>query len=178
MVAKDSNEYSIKLIGPGHTLEKPVSENLANQIINLVMLGKTGVAVFPEQLRPNGAQVETAKMAPKQFLAQKKPKNNNERVACLAYYLTHNRNTSSFKTKDIRKLNIDAAQPRFSNPASSVTAATSTHRYLSSAGGGNKQITALGEAVVEALPDREKVSAAIAEHQPTRQRTKKRKKSK
>jgi hypothetical protein len=45
-----------------------------------------------------------------------------------------------------------------------VQHATNTYRYLSAAGGGKKQITLLGEAIVEALPDRAKVAEAIAEH--------------
>jgi hypothetical protein len=48
--------------------------------------------------------------------------------------------------------------------------ATDTYHYLAKAGGGKKQITILGEEVVEALPDREKVKAAIAEHRPKRRK--------
>lgn len=41
---------------------------------------------------------------------------------------------------------------------------------LSAAGKGKKQITLLGEAIVEAMPDRAKVAEAIAEHKPARKR--------
>jgi hypothetical protein len=39
-------------------------------------------------------------------------------------------------------------------------------------------ITPLGEAIVEALPDRAAVAAAIAENKPTRKRAKRKKKAK
>jgi hypothetical protein len=46
------------------------------------------------------------------------------------------------------------------------------YRYLTGAGDRNKQITALGEAIVEALPDRDAVKAAIAENRPSGRRKK------
>ena len=48
-------------------------------------------------------------LSPKEFLFQKQPKTDVERVACLAYYLTHYRGTPHFKTVDISKLNTEAA---------------------------------------------------------------------
>lgn len=61
---------------------------------------------------------------PKEFLLEKQPKTDVERIACLAYYLTHYRETPSFKTLDLAKLNTEAAQPKFSNTAYSVANAT------------------------------------------------------
>lgn len=43
-------------------------------------------------------------------------------------------------------------------------------KYLSAAGGGDKQITVLGEKLVDALPDREKVNAL---RKPRRRKAKK-----
>ena len=89
----------------------------------------------------------------------------------MAYYLTKYRDMPEFKTKDLTELNKQtAAARRLSNPPRAVNHATDTYRFLSAAGGGKKQITTLGEAVVEALPDREKVKAALAEHKPRRAR--------
>jgi uncharacterized protein YggE len=89
--------------------------------------------------------------------------------------LSNYRETPHFKTTEINKLNTESAH-HFTNAAVFVMHATSTYHYLASAGGGKKQITPLGEAIVEALPDRAKVNAAIAENKPTRKRAKKRKK--
>lgn len=100
-------------------------------------------------------------LSPKEFMREKQPKTDIERVACLAYYLAHYRDTPYFKTLDISKLNTEAAQIKFSNPAFSVVNATNTG-YLTGAGKGNKQLTSHGEELVNALPDREKAKAAVA----------------
>ena len=55
--------------------------------------------------------------SPKEFLFQKQPKTDIERIACLAFYLTHFRDTPHFKTLDLAKLNTEAAQIKFSNTA-------------------------------------------------------------
>ena len=67
---------------------------------------------------------EDRSMAPKQFMFQKQPRTDVEKVACLAYYLTHYRDTPHFKTLDISKLNTEAAQAKFSNPTVAVDNAT------------------------------------------------------
>jgi hypothetical protein len=100
----------------------------------------------------------------KQFIATKRPDTQYERVACLAYYLTHHENTPEFKTVAITK--AIAAQPKLSNPSQIVNDATKTYGFLSAASKGMKQISVLGEAVVEALPDREAVKTAIANNRP------------
>ena len=112
-----------------------------------------------------------ANLTAKSFLAQKDPKTDAERITCLAYYLTHYKATPRFKTKALVAANVDAAQPRFSNPAVAVMNAARS-KYLSAAGGGDKQITVLGEKLVEALPDREKVNAL---RKPRRRKAKKKK---
>ncbi len=91
-------------------------------------------------------------ISPKDFLYQKQPKTDLDRVACLAYYLTHFRNSTHFKTVDISKLNTEAAQMKFSNAAYSLANAANAG-LLASAGKGKKQLSALGEKYVEALPD-------------------------
>src|SRR2546429_7925043 len=47
---------------------------------------------------PSPSFVEDRSMQPKEFLLDKQPKTDVERVACLAYYLTHYRETPHFKT--------------------------------------------------------------------------------
>jgi len=96
---------------------------------------------------------ESEELSPKAFLFQKHPQTDIERVACLAYYLTHYRDTRHFKTFDISKLNTEAAQVKFSNAAYAVANATNAG-LLVSAGKGAKQLSAQGERYVEALPDR------------------------
>lgn len=98
----------------------------------------------------------------KEFLKQKAPTTDLERLVCLAYYLTHAMNTPSFSTKEITKLNTDAHGMDFSNAAATAMNAVNQSKYLSSASGGRKRITTRGEAVVEAMPDRAKVKEVLA----------------
>ena len=91
---------------------------------------------------------------PKEFLLLKRPNTNVERVACLAYYLTHFRGTPRFKSIDINKLNTEAAQTKLSNPSHAVRDAVRAG-YLAAATKDTKQLSAQGEQYVDALPDRD-----------------------
>jgi hypothetical protein len=122
------------------------------------------------QNRP-GHFSEDRSISPKDFMLQKSPKTDVERVACLAYYLTHYREQQYFKTLDISKLNTDAAQMKFANAPKSVDNAT-MYGYLAPAMKGTKQLSAAGELFVRALPDREAAKAAMASARP-RKRPKK-----
>ena len=99
-------------------------------------------------------QFSNKEKTPKEFLLEKKPNTNVERVACLAYYLTHFRGTSQFKNIDINKLNTEAAQTKLSNPSHAVRDAVRAG-YLAAATKDTKQLSAQGEQYVDALPDRE-----------------------
>lgn len=96
---------------------------------------------------------EDRSLSPKEFMLQKKPMTDVERVATLAYYLTHYRSTPTFKTIDLSQLNTEAAQIKFSNAAFSVNNAR-TLGFLISAPHGAKQLSAGGELFVQSLPDR------------------------
>ena len=99
-------------------------------------------------------------MSAKEFLRDKQPGSDVERVACLAYYLTHYRETPHFKTVDISSLNIEAAQPKFANASAAVDNARARGMLVPSTNG-NKQLSALGEKYVELLPDREAAKASM-----------------
>jgi hypothetical protein len=110
---------------------------------------------------------EDRSISPKQFMFEKQPKTDVEKVACLSYYLTHYRGTPHFKTLDISKLNTEAAQVKFANAAVAVENATKRN-YLAPATKGMKQLTALGEQYVLALPDREKARNIMENARPRR----------
>jgi hypothetical protein len=112
-------------------------------------------------------------MTPRQFMAAKKPTTDVERIAALAYYLTYARETLHFKTADLTTLNTEAAGLRFGNASQAANNAMNQNGYLAQAGKGTRQITPRGEAVVDALPDREAVATALAEY-PKRARRAKR----
>ena len=108
-------------------------------------------------------------LSAKEFLRDKQPITDVERVACLAYYLTYYRETPHFKTLDISNLNTEAAQPKFANTAVAVDNARA-RGYLVPATKGNKQISAAGEKFVELLPDRDAARQAIRTFQPKRKK--------
>lgn len=110
------------------------------------------------------ASTEQRNINARDFMSQKKPQSQVERIACLAYYLTHYRNTPHFKSSDIAGLNLEAAGQKFGNLPRDLDNADRQSGYVVSAGQGAKQVTVRGEAVVAALPDREAVKAAVRDH--------------
>jgi hypothetical protein len=115
---------------------------------------------------------------PKQFLDDKLPKTDVERVGCLAFYLAHSREMPHFKTADITALNTEAAQKPLSNAAYAVGNAQQSGLLTNAGKRGHKQITSFGEKVVNALPDREAVAAVVAAGKAQRRRRKKTAKTK
>lgn len=107
----------------------------------------------------------------KSFIATKRPKTDVEKIACVAFFLTHYASTAKFKTTDLERIATDAAID-ISNFPRAVDNATRQSKFLAKAGAGTKQISILGETVVEALPDRDAVAAALKE-KPTRRRKRK-----
>jgi hypothetical protein len=130
-------------------------------------LGVQQSSASPSGVRPllgggpaaNGAPGELG--TPREFLAMKSPRTDIERITCLAYYLTYARNTPHFDTKELSELNTEAAGARFSNASYTASNATKKSGFLTAAPGGKKQITPRGEALVNALPDRQAVEAAL-----------------
>jgi hypothetical protein len=117
----------------------------------------------PSSSRPSFSEDRTIPV--KEFMLQKQPHSDVHRVACLAYYLTHYRETPHFKTLDISKLNTEAAQPKFSNAAKAVDNAA-LRGYLVQANNGMKQISAFGERFVQALPDLQAAKAVLVNLRP------------
>ena len=157
----------------------PMSANARSKIIQMVCtfydIDRAGATSQHRDGR--GVTVEIGKQAhgfsdrpslsPKEFLLEKEPQTDVERVACLAYYLTHYRDTPHFKTIEISKLNTEAAQPKFSNAAYSVENA-SKMGYLAPAVKGQKQLSAIGERYVSALPNREAAKEVLTRHRQRR----------
>lgn len=97
----------------------------------------------------------------KSFMNQKRPLNNYERVACLAYYLEKFKDMPDVGTKEIVEANTEARLPKMSNPAVFIKHATHTYGYLNSLRKGRLAVSSRGEAVVEALPERANVDNAL-----------------
>ena len=117
------------------------------------------------QLAPSSGFSKKTELTPKQFLHEKEPQTDVERIACLAYYLAHYRDQSHFKTVDLSRLNTEAAQLKFSNTA--VAASNADRRGLiAAAGKGLRQISAVGELFVDALPDRAAAKQVLGKLKP------------
>lgn len=110
---------------------------------------------------------EAGTMSPKEFLLEKQPRTDVERIACLAFYLTHYRDTPHFKTLELSKLNTEAAQQKFANAANATNNAVKMG-YLVPSSKGQRQLGAAGEQFVRALPDRDAARAAMARLRPRR----------
>jgi hypothetical protein len=130
----------------------------------------------------SGPQTPIKQLDAKTFMKNKNPKSDTQRVACLAYYLNHARDVQAFKTTDITKLNKDARGPDFNVTRAIDNASRATCGYLSAIGKGQKQLTAFGEEIVEALPSQEAIKEIEATKKPGKRagkgRTAKKKKSK
>lgn len=166
----DDFELLTKLIACLRPLDDDAKTRLLRSAITFLKLeanftGSTIVASRPSVAPSINAVApssfsERTELSPKQFLNEKRPANDIERVACLAYYLTHFRNLPEFKTLDISKLNTEAAQPKFSNPSVPVDHATRRGLVVTTSGQ-SKQLGALGEQFVQALPDRDAAKVVL-----------------
>jgi hypothetical protein len=113
-----------------------------------------------------GAQTPIKQLDAKTFMKNKNPNSETQRVACLAYYLNHASDVQAFKTADITKLNKDARGPDFNATRAIDNASRATCGFLSAIGKGQKQLTAFGEEIVEALPSQEAVRELEATRKP------------
>lgn len=161
--------YNLTISGQEITVSKDISEDLAHKI--LVLLVPSSSTKLVDSVGTSGETEIIGEISPKDFVLQKKPATDIERMACLGFYLANYRNTPEFKTEDLTNLNKEAQQIRFSNPSAAARNAVQ-FGYLERAGGGRKQMTTRGESVVKALPDRENVKSAL-EDGPKPRRTKK-----
>lgn len=120
-------------------------------------------SVLSTPIAPTGDFSKDRSLTPKEFMRDKMPNSDVERVACLAYFLAHYREVPHFKTIDISSINTEAAQPKFSNASVAVDNATK-QGYLVAAAKANKQISAAGEHFVELLPDRNAAREAMSSY--------------
>ncbi len=174
-MSKETSGYKISMSGSVIVPEKEISEEVALRVLALIMGGGTkqvdsgGSNSLSSIIDAGEAFAQDGELTPKAFMAKKRPSSEIERITCLAFYLTKYRNVSAFKTKDLTKLNTEAAQPTFSNPTVFARNAEAAG-YLAKAGGGSKQISDLGELLVNALPNRDRVKSVLEDNKTSRKR--------
>ncbi len=158
--------YKITVEGKGIKVDQSISKQKALLILNIILGdGRDKLIEIDKSITESPKTINDTEKTidPKMFMATKKPISDVERITCLAYYLSRYRGSTQFKTRELTDLNTEASQPRFSNPTVAARNAVQ-QQYLSLAGRGAKQITTRGEAVVNALPDRDKVKNALEEN--------------
>jgi hypothetical protein len=89
------------------------------------------------------------------FNFEMEPLPDVERLACLAFYLTHYLDMPHFKTLDLSRLNTEAAQRKLSNPTVAANNAMRDGFFVQAPKAGYKQLSAMGERFVQLLPNRE-----------------------
>ena len=107
----------------------------------------------------------------KQFLKLKAPNDDVARVTTLAYFLTHGKNLVMYKIEELSKARVEAALSKF-NMSRALSNAQHIAGYVTNAGKhGTYQITATGEALVEAMPDVEAVKKVKTQGKKRRRRS-------
>jgi hypothetical protein len=173
----------VKILNQVLSLLKPMDEQKRARLLATVAMFFGASLQQPRSPAPgreeqsSGSSVTNRedRLSPKEFLRQKGATAGVERIACLAYFLTHHRDMSDFKTRDLTDLNVEARAGVMSNPAVYVQNTTRAG-YLNPMSGGRKQLSDFGEQFVEALPDREAANALKSNSR--RQRRRKRVKAK
>lgn len=94
------------------------------------------------------------------FVREKKPTNNYQKIAVLAYYMQKYENKDEFLLSDLVAANTKAKQTKIGNAARDLRDAKGKYGYITQgASPKSSQITTFGEDVVEALPDQDAVRA-------------------
>jgi hypothetical protein len=166
MIKKITEHDALK--GIDNMLE-PLSDEERKRVLDWVYLkykiGTTSTPTGAATINASRSETSTAISGSiKDFLMQKRPMDTYERIACIVYYMEKIQGIEGVKTSQITQGNKDARQAPFSNPAVFVNHAATRHGLLTPMGGRKKALSARGEAVVEALPDRERVNQALSEH--------------
>lgn len=126
---------------------------------------------------PNGSPSPDRPQSVKQFLKDKKPDADIQRIAVLGYYLNNYADQDAFNVTDLIKLNTEAGGVKIGNPHRAMDNATRGAGFLTNLPGKKKKVSALGEEIVEALPDQAEVKRIQAEQKGARRRTKTARKS-
>ena len=108
----------------------------------------------------------------KSFVAQKRPDGFYERIACLVYHLEKSQGETEISTKKIVQANSDARLSKMTNPSVFIKHTIHTYGYLTSLGKRKFALSARGEAVVDALPERARVDETLVAN-PFRKKAKK-----
>ncbi|MCI0618560.1 hypothetical protein L0244_36745 [bacterium] len=125
-----------------------------------------------------GSQSAGLDMNMADFVKNKSPKNEYQRVAVIAYYREYKQNKKEFKNAEMSQANTqEARQPKISNITDVVTKARDRYKFLTKGTGkATHQLSTHGADIVNALPDQESVKKLIAGAKSRKPRKKKKEK--
>jgi hypothetical protein len=179
-----SSTPSIEIVAEIVKKLEPFSPDVQRRIIQVVRtwLHPTDILEQPAQSRTSTSGTASAsaeqpfsgreEASPKEFMLEKDPKTDAERITCLAYYLTHYRDQPYFKTEDLSRLNTEAAQRKFANAAFTSKNAFRDGFLTAAPKAGFRQLSAFGEQYVQALPDHDAAKNVRKRMKPQRARSK------
>lgn len=168
-MSKDNNQNCKVEITGGLNWKGDVSVALALRMVGVAVGGEAATPAASLTQVDTGSTRMSGRTA-RDFLRQKNPGTDLERVACLAYFLTYSEKTPSFKTGDLMRVAVDAGRPFLKKSTAINDALKPAIGFLASAGKkGLKQLSPRGEGVVDNLPDQDAVRKFLAEN-PIRKR--------
>ena len=105
----DKEAYSVKLTGPGVTIDREVSKELAEQVVLLVMTGQVSTAAAAPPTPPVGYGSPTPSPSPgvpgdlsvREFLDQTDAKRVPDKITAMAVFLRDVRKQSHFQRADM-----------------------------------------------------------------------------
>lgn len=99
-----------------------------------------------------------------QFVKSKKPANEYQRIAVIAYHIERKDGKKEFKNAELSEANIEARQPKIANITAVMSKAQERYKFFTKgAGKATHQLSTHGTDIVEALPDLGKVKELMAE---------------
>lgn len=98
-----------------------------------------------------------------EFVNSKRPNDNFQRLACIAYFMEHREGVPTFTTSSMKKAYTSAMQPDIDDMGRTLSDATLRAGYFVPIDKKTKRLSARGASVVEALPDQEVVKRVLKE---------------
>ena len=147
----NDREHVLRTVATWFRIGLPVAAGSATSLAGAQASSPTSPNKSPDEDRFS----DRPELSAKAFIFEKDPMTEAERLACLAYYLTHYQETPHFKTVDLSRLNTEAAQRKLSNPAVAANNAMRDGFFVQAPKSGYKQLSAMGERFVQLLPNRE-----------------------
>ena len=172
MEKKKRQDLELQAIGTILEVLENVPEDRRKAVLDYVS-GKLSISsIEGESIGKNKGKGESIK----EFLEKKSPKGNYQKFAVLAYYLCRYKKVEEVNSKILVDANKDAKGIRVDKPKQVLSDAKRKYAFFTDGGGGKQILSSVGEKLVMALPDQEKVAEIVKTARKQLKRKKKKKK--